>query len=339
MMKYPRFLFALIVYSCLSASAQNRNLTLKELKDGFKAQYIDKQPTATLDSMDVVYFSAIKPYEVHTNDPRHFICANPALHKAGDIVLPKSKFVILDEDEKETGQTKYSVYWLEPRQELDSKENLKIRNTLRKKYGSLEVNDTTVLIPAKWFSGEIMWIVDPYLYGNQYVSELHGQNIVKEGIYYRDAESLLALAHDWDIPSIDLPHTIYAIEGMQENAKTYLPPRTSEKLRKEKQVRVFQDEVCRYIDRKFLPLDFKSREYTVMLRKDETLKDHLYTLEDDSSLTTQDRLALSIISMAIDRLSIGSFRPLWCERGLYPAIFLKVSLTQRGGCRIKLYEE
>lgn len=192
-----KILFALIMsYYTFATYYMGKDFTLKELKDGFKAQYIDKHPTASLDSMDVVYFSSKNAYKINENKTNNFICANPALHQAGDIVLPKSKFVILEEKEEDTG----------------------------------------------------------------------------------------------------------------------------------------------YLDKKFLPFEYKSREFNVMLRRDETLKSHLYYLEDEDSLSTEDRLALTCISMAIEQLPAGIFHPLWCDRGLYPAIFLKVRLDDFG-CRVSLYEK
>ena len=334
-----KILFALLMsYNTFATYYMGKDFTLKELKDGFKAQYIDKHPTASLDSMDVVYFSSKNAYKINANETNNFICANPALHQAGDIVLPKSKFVILEEKEEDTGWIKYSVYWIEPRQEPDLKTNQKLRNTLRKKYGSLEVNDTTVLIPAKWFSGEIMWISKPYLYGNQYVSSFRRYERVKDGSYYRNDEDLKAQTAEWDVPYSDFGATVRGLDSLVGNGRRIMPPPTSEELLEEKQIALLKTAINSYLDKKFLPFEYKSREFNVMLRRDETLKSHLYYLEDEDSLSTEDRLALTCISMAIEQLPAGIFHPLWCDRGLYPAIFLKVRLDDFG-CRVSLYEE
>lgn len=328
-MKISLYLFLQILP--LIVCAQSQSFTIAELSEGFTQQFVENAPSASTDGMDLLYCSRINSFD---KKEYGFICSNPSLHKAGDIVLPVSEFAYLDE----SGEmyAKYALYWIEPREHTDSKSNARLISTMRKRYGYVEIDDTTVLIPAKWFSGDLKFLQDPFVYGNQVVSNRLCLTTLSNGEYHADSETAPAYSSRWKAGG-ELERNIYRLASMIGNGKSILPPNLSDNLKKERAFKLFGMELGRYIDKKLLPQDYRSREFNVMLRLDESLKAHLFPLDGNEQLTTEDRLALTVLGTAVKQMPSGLFSGYWCERGLYPAIFLKIQLSERADCSVTAY--
>lgn len=312
--------------------------TYEELRDGFFTQYVDKNSQKSLDSLDMLLWENKDSIILKRDRSKYYLCPNSSLHKVGDITLPISTFAYITE-ENEDGYERHVLYWVEPRHGGDTEAWRKQRKALRKKYGCVILNDSTVLIPVKWYSGEVNFLESPFLYGNQFVSNRLCSVTLLGGIYSPKDNSQPAFSSQWKIGG-ELHSIIFHIMSMQGNGRyiSQLDGEVNKKLERERGLCLFSKEVSRYIDVSFLEKDYFSREYTVMLRLDETLKAHLYVLQPEK-LTTEDRLLLSSASTAVNQQPAGTFSGYWCSRGLYPAIFLKMRLSERAGCTFEYFAE
>ena len=176
---------------------QKANFSHEELKEGFFKQYVNKSTCATLNSMDVLYWASKTSFEKDKAESKYYLCSNLSLHKAGDITLTTSKFAYLDESADNTGNEIHVLYWIEPQQNPHSRETEKLREKLRKKYGYITLNDSIVLIPAKWFSGELRFLESPFLYGNQFVSERLCSTTLTDGTFCPANEETPAFSSKW----------------------------------------------------------------------------------------------------------------------------------------------
>ena len=138
----------------------------------------------------------------------------------------------------------------------------------------------------------------------------------------------------------ELHPIISHVMSMQVDGRNIFPldGEANKKLERERELYLFSKEVSRYIDFSFIEKEYRSKEYTVMLRLDETLKAHLYVLLP-MELTTEDRMVLTFVSMAVNQQPPQTFSGYWCSRGLYPAIFLKMCVSERTGCVFRDYNE
>lgn len=317
---------------------QNSSFSYEELIDGFYAQYVNKDSRASLDSMDMLLWESKESVGVKRGSSKYFLCPNSDLHKAGGITLPTSTFAYVTEKDEKGCET-HVLYWLEPRRCADTDSCRKLRKALRKKYGGLVLNDSIVLIPVKWYSGEVNFLESPFLYGNQFVSKRLCSAILTNGMYCPKDNSQPAFSSRWKIDG-ELHQTISHITSMQGDGRfiSQLDSGTNKSLERERELYLFSKEVSRYIDFSFFEKDYRSKEFTVMLRLDETLKAHLYVLLP-KDLTTEDRFLLTVVSMAVEQQPAGTFSGYWCSQGLYPAIFLKMCVSERTGCVFKDYKE
>ncbi len=319
----------------LLAWGQKESFSYEELKNGFITQYIKKNSTKSLDSLDILYWTSINDFQTINSTSSYYIIPNSPLHRAGDLLLPVSKFVYLSEFIDTLANEVHQLYWIEPRHNFLSKEDIKLKNKMRKKYGYVILNDTTTLIPAKWFSGELNFLESPYLYGNEYVSNRLCTVLLTHGKFCPQRIETPAFSSQWKIGG-ELDFTISQIENMQENGRRMNNP-ISPQLKREKALLLFSKQISQYFDFSFLPADYQSKKYTIMLRLDETLKAHLYVLQPEE-LHIEDRLVLTALSMAVEQQPAGIFSGYWCARGLYPAIFLHARISKRFGCKFYYYD-
>ncbi len=313
---------------------QNSSFSYEELIDGFYAQYVNKDSRASLDSMDMLLWESKESVGVKRDSSKYYLCPNSELHKAGDITLPASTFAYITEKDEKGCET-HTLYWFGPRQGADTNSCRRLRKALRKMYGCLTLNDTIVLIPAKWYSGKLNFLESPFLYGNQFVSKRLNSVTLTNGKFFSKDNSQPAFSSQWKTGG-DLQFTISGIESIQGNGRRISGEPLNKPLERERALYLFSKEVSRYIDFSFFEKDYCSKEYTVMLRLDETLKAHLYVLLP-KELTTEDRFLLTTVSMAVEQQPAGTFSGYWCSRGLYPAIFLKLTVSERAGCSFKDY--
>lgn len=311
---------------------QNCSFSYKELIDGFFAQYVNRESHASLDSMDILIWDAKDAISTKRDSSNFYLCPNPDLHKVGDITLPTSTFVYIDEKD-EQGHEMHVLYWMSPRQQTEKYK--KIKKILCSRYGCITLNDSSTLIPAKWYSGKMDFLESPFLYGNQFVSKRLNSVTLKNGIYSSEDNTQPAFYSQWKTGG-DLQHTISMIESIQENGRRISGEPINKSSEREKMLYLFGREVSLHIDFSFFEKNYRSKEYTVMLRLDETLKAHLYVLLP-KDLTTEDRFLLTAVSMAVELQPAGIFSGYWCSRGLYPAIFLKLTVSERSGCTFRDY--
>ena len=182
--------------------------------------------------MDVLYWASKTSFEKDKAESKYYLCSNLSLHKAGDITLPTSKFAYLDESADNTGNEIHVLYWIEPQQNPHSRETEKLRKKMRKKYGYITLNDSIVLIPAKWFSGELRFLESPFLYGNQFVSERLCSTTLTDGTFCPANEETPAFSSKWKTGG-ELEFTISHLESMQGGGR-YLSSEMSPSLREKK---------------------------------------------------------------------------------------------------------
>ena len=145
-----------------------QHYSVEELIRGFYAQYVEKSSEGRLemDGLDMLMYAHEDIGRIRQSPDKPFLCFNEELHMAGDLKLPASVFVELYE---EPGLESH-LYWYSLRDSSCEGESDRLRVTLQRKYGSKQLPGGAVLVPAKWFSGELHALRNPFVYGNVPVS-------------------------------------------------------------------------------------------------------------------------------------------------------------------------
>ena len=297
-----------------------------ELKAGFYAQYVDKKENASLTKMEPL-FSASDTIFLHTFGDEYFLCPSVPLHQAGKLNLPPSKFVIYN-----TSENQRILCWMDVLQDAGSKENTSLRKTLQKKYGSIPMQGDTVLVPAKWFTGQLRRMSNPFLYGNEVVARGLQADSVAEGTIV-----------EWEEDD-NRRHNYWAGSYLERDARMITKRRTDSRvfvtmdgqrdtsalhLENERGMALYERDINRCIDARLLPRELNyDKEYSIMLYLDEGGKAHLNALLP-RELTIEDRLLLTILATAVEYQPKHSFAGYVSARGRFPAVYLKAHF--RGG--------
>ncbi len=242
------------------------------------------------------------------------------LHSAEGLSLPPSKFVYMENK----GSHGTRLYWLTVRDSTSDAASGDLQHTLQHRYGSLCLSKDTVLIPATWFSGEISVLHNPFLYGGVMVTSFMRKAQVRNGGYIADEHG------DTETRIFDsskLKHDVWRVEtvrpkGMRE---IVVDGRSDAELESVRELELFERDVRRCMDKRFLPKDLK-REYAIMLYLDEKDKAHLYPLLP-RELTSEDRLLLAMLNYAVEQQPEGTFSKLQSASGPFPAIYLRAKFA------------
>ena len=224
----------------------------------------------------------------------------------------------------------YHLYWQSIRDTSDTEQDERLRNALRKKYGCVTLADGTILIPAKWFSGEILAAFNPFVYGNTLVTDHLRKGQIKDGEYLLDNMMCPSKDEHW-YSSCSIMHDAndISLTPLKEGQRTVMVGTPSgERLEHiyRRSLTLFARDINRCIDKRLLP-DTLKKEYDVMLYLDENNKAHLYPLLS-YDLTNEDKLLLSTLSTAVEQQPTGTFGKLLSARGPFPAIYLRVRFSR-----------
>lgn len=149
-------------------SLWGQHYSIEELTQGFYAQYVEKSSVGQMEmeGMDMLMYANEEFGNIKQSSDKPFLCFNEELHKAGDINLPPSVFVELFE----IPNSESRLYWYSTRDSSNRAETVKLRDVLLRTYGGKQLPGGAVLVPARWFSGELHALHKPFLYGNVPVS-------------------------------------------------------------------------------------------------------------------------------------------------------------------------
>lgn len=289
--------------------------TIGELVQGFYAQYVEKSSSGQeeLNSMDMLMYGHETTGTIRQSVDRHFLCYDERLHAAGGIKLPPSVFVELYESHNDDS----GLYWYSLRDSTDMRETERVRAALQRKYGSKRLPGGAVLIPVRWFDGELHTLLAPFLYGNMPVSPCLGKMQIDGGTFAKNAQGY-DLTYDHGYPEIESDAWFVATTSTGHLRETGSKDR---KLTNYRAMELLSREISRGLDMRLLPEDME-RSYAIMFHLDDYDKAHLYPLLP-RELTVEDKLLLTVLSNAVEQLPARTFAKLRSARGAYPAMFLR----------------
>ena len=320
------FVSFLLLTVCSLAQELPQPYSIDDLKAGFYSQYVDKNENDALTKMEPL-LSAYGRNFLDTFGDTRFLCPSESLHQAGKLNIPPSKFVFYEDS---TSVERFILCWMDVLQDADSKENTALRKALQKKYGSIPMQGDTVLVPAKWFTGQLRILTNPFLYGDEVVSRRLQTDSVAEGSFV-----------DW---KDDQRHSYWAGSYLERDARMIMKRRTdsrvlvtmdgqrdttAEHLQNERGMALFERDINRCIDDRLLPKELSfNKEYSIMLYLNEGGKARLSVLLP-KELTLEDRLLLTVLATAVEYQPKNSFAGYVSARGRFPVVYLKAHF--RGG--------
>ena len=327
-MKRKNVLFILFALCAFSLPIHSQRYTIEELKQGFYDQYVGK--TIDTSAFQVDSLKEGCKMCILKNQAPHILCSCDLLHKEGNLRLPPSQFAwVWSKEEK---GVLYRLYWISTVEAPDSEVSQKIKKQLKKKYGQLILEDGTELIPAKWFSGHIKVLSNPFVYGGEVVSKRLMKAQILDGVFLQIGEDEDPFYYD-NYRDCPLEYEASSIEKIRLDGKMEVrfdghTSREEEALRTAKGLALFARDINRCIDNSLLFSMRTKKEYSVMLYLDEsTLKAHLHPLLPQE-LTDEDRLLLSLLSTAVEQQPAGTFKGYDSGRGFFPAIYLKANCSR-----------
>ncbi len=298
-----------------------QHYSVEELIRGFYAQYVEKSSEGRLEmeGLDMLMYAHEDIGRIRQSPDKPFLCFNEELHMAGDLKLPASVFVELYEG---PGWESH-LYWYSLRDSSCVGESDRLRVTLQRKYGSKQLPGGAVLVPAKWFSGELHELRNPFVYGNVPVSGSRRLYRIEKGVYAK-FENGNDYISDRDFPELEIDARNIARTTTGRNHEA--GPEDA-KLSNYRAMELFSREFSRHLDLHLLPEDME-RTYSIMLHLDDYDRIHLYPLLP-RELTIEDKLILTILGNVTEQQPAHTFSKLRSPRGTYPAVFLKVHLKRR----------
>ncbi len=314
--------FALVAIMLSSQLSFGQEYSVDELAQGFYAQYVEKSTTEDFElaRMDVLR-NSYKGVFLADWDKKYLYEAT-ALHHAEGISLPPSVFVCAEE--RKDSASVFTLCWMGLRDSTDAA-NERLRSTLCKKYGHKRCGDA-ILIPARWFRGDLIIHTNPFLYGNAMLTNYMFRAHVERGELVQ-GENRDVFTSQFTMNGLN--SDVSAIEMTRTDG--YVNIRIDEKYNKErvkldnyKAMTLLGRNVSRNAGSRFLPTGMQ-REFAVMLYLDEYDKAHLHPLLP-RELTDADRILLAMLANLIDQQPAGIFTRCFSARGRFPAVFLKASL-------------
>ena len=298
--------------------------TMSELRQGFREQYILHHPRPDMSAYDKLSFQFVSLSEMQ--DVHRYVSGAEALRKAGSIQLPPSLYVFVDDiaDSFCSPSDAKTLYWVGLLNPTSLEKEKQLKNKLKRKYGSVWVNDSTEAIPVKWYDGKLLVTEDPDWYGNHLVSarqseyNLKGGNVIKynnkrvyRGSLFSDVPRIQKLRKDMSI--IDDSRNLGVLQRVQA-------------------LNLLARDLGRTIGYKQNPeSDNNGPEYTLVITTDSTLKSHLAPLFPDS-LGGEDRQILKQLSDAMEEQPAGILGAVWNMDGTpFNALFIKAKFKERGG--------
>ena len=325
-----------LVIACLLLSSQAilaqwqerplpRPYSKQELVDGFYAQYVDSQATVGIENMEPLHFATGKGFHKPYGDS-YYLCPTEAMHQAGKLQLPPSEFVIYQPN---AAGEHWELCWLGALQNADSKENSALRRTLQKRYGSITLPGDTVLVPARWFTGELRYLKNPFVYGNEVVSKWLKTDSVAEGVVLERQENR---RYDYWAKT-SLSSDIWPIVNRQKGGRILANldgeyNKEQEKFDTERELILYARDINRSINLELLEYEFSfQKEYAVMLRLDDAGRMGLTPLLP-KELTIEDRLLLTTLATAVEAQPAYTFMGYLSARGCFNAIYLKARFAK-----------
>ena len=313
----------LIVLLPLQLMAQSAP-TMSELRQGFREQYILHHPQPDMSTYDKVSFHFASVSEMQ--DIHRYVSGAEAIRKAGSIQLPPSLYVFVDDmgDSFCSQSEAKTLYWVGSLNPTSLEKEKKLKDKLKRKYGSVLVNDSTEAIPVKWYDGKLFVTEDPDWYANHLVSARQSEYGIKGGNVVRYNNKRVY----WGSLSSD----VFRIQRLRKDLFTIDDSRNIEVLRRVQALNLLARDLSRAIGYKQNPeSDNKGPEYTLVITTDSTKKSHLAPLFPDS-LTENDTKILKQLSDAMEQQPRGILQAEWDMNGTpFNALFIKATFKERGG--------
>ena len=291
---------------------------IDELKVGFYSQYVDKKENTALTRMEPLHQASEHDF-LDSFGHKYYLCWLESLHHIEKLDIPPSEFVLYT-----MSDDRQILCWLSTLHDSDSKENTKLRKSLQKKYGSIFLQGDTVLIPAKWFTGQLQRLMDPFVYGHEIVSEWLEKDSVDEGFIIRREKNQHHVY--WRPSSLEMDASMIMKRSINNRVEVTMDGQrdtTAKHLGNERGMALFERDINRCIDNRLLPKELSyDKEYSVMLYLNEGGKARLIVLLP-KELTLEDRLLLTVLATAVEYQPKHSFAGYISARGRFPAVYLK----------------
>lgn len=317
-----RLFFILLATLFVLPGLRGQEYSAGELMQGFYAQYVEDITTEEreLARMDVLRHCYEDIFQAEWD--KEYLYESADLHDAEGICLPPSVFACAGESKDSISA--FTLCWMGLRDSTDAA-NERLRSALRKKYGYKRCGDA-ILIPARWFSGELLVHTNPFLYGNVMLTSRMLRARVEKGNLIQDEKQDVFTSQ---CAKSGLNSDVDAIE--MARADGYVDIRIDEKYSMErarqesyKAMRLFGLNVNRSAGNHFLPKGME-REFAVMLHLDEYDKAHLYPLLPREQ-TDEDRILLAMLANLVNQQPAGIFTKYFSSKGRFPAMFLRARL-------------
>lgn len=177
----------LLVIMSYVAFAQS-DFSREELRQGYERQYVSRAESPDMSIYDKVCgFASILPCD-DDKDYHWYVKQSDVLRHVGKIIIPPSMYCVQNISYPAWGMERVekndtlALYWVGSLNHYLDKEDVKLRNKLKKKYGSVILEDSVEVIPAKWFSGELLVSRNPDWYGGFLTSSLQKSMQFRAGV-------------------------------------------------------------------------------------------------------------------------------------------------------------
>ena len=319
-MKQKHLLFFLLAFGTFSLPIHSQQYTIEELKQGFYDQYVEKKENTFFMSMEPLLLASGSDF-LDNFGVKYFLCPSESLHQVEKLNIPPSNFVIY-----RMSDDKRILCWMSTLQDSDTKENVALRKTLQKKFGTIPLQGDTVLVPAKWFSGQIRYLLDPFVYGHEIVSDRLEMDSVADGV-------ILARNKDqryvyWTPSYLETDSRRISNKRTDTIIKVVMDGKPDVHLENARGMALYERDINRFIDNSLIPNDYEyDKQYAIMLYLDEGGGGHLNVLLPQE-LNMEDRLLLTILATAIENQPKHTFAGYVSARGRFPAIYLKAYFSK-----------
>ena len=313
MNKYMKIAYITLIglFTTSNSFSQIKNNRMENYKSNFYSYYEDRcKANASINCLNKVhcgYNGKLVP-GVYDNS-LSYVTLLPSLNSIGNISLTASTFVSMSDN---INDKEYTTLYL-----LIDSTNIYALEELKNKYGHRLLGRDSVLIPAKWFSGEIIHMFYPFIYGDSIVAPKIKRVVYDQGVEVntKNVGSQIYRTNSELCKTIALMQRNKGEITINELTPDY-------RVQSEKEMLLLGREINRLIDKQFISLDDEA-EYSIMLYFDERTKVHLGVLLP-KELSPTDRLWMTILSNAFEQLPSNTLAPYWSANGTpFPCLYLK----------------
>lgn len=316
-----------ITMICIMAFAMNMSaqscVSKEELLSGYTKQYVLNEKKPDMSSYDkLVYSPGI--YANHEYGDYHvYLSQNIRLRQAGRVLLPPSAYYLQEDKDdglKEDGAGHVNLYWLGILDSLSCQENKILKNKLRKKYGSVMLNDSIEAVPVKWYDGTLFMSCDPDWHGGFIIDRPQRVLAVQNG-------RLLSDDRRYGLSSLMMDY--YGITRVRQDIfQVNGTSRTDEALK------IYaMNLLARDLTREVRKMGVKNHAYTnsypMLITIEESGKAHMEPVYPDS-LSERDKELIAPLVEAMEQQPAGILAERWVVDGRrFGAYFVKATYNEK----------